>query len=249
MEMDEAVGNHAVFSKNRERLLKIAQPYLSDEHFTVDGTLIEAWASPKSFRPKAEPPRPGSGTREVDFHGEARSKDTHPSTTDPAARLYKKSKGSEAKRSYLGHGLMENRHGLLVKTLVTPADGTAEREAALRMAAQIAGLKRVTLGADENYDTRDFVRALRQMNVTPHVAQNTTNRSSAIDRRITRYAGYALSQQKRKRVEESLAWMKIIGLLKKVKLRGLQKARWLFTFVGAAYNLVRLQRLQAEAAA
>jgi transposase len=262
MEMDEAVGNHAVFSKNRERLLneeiataffqrvlKIAQPYLSDEPFTVDGTLIEAWASPKSFRPKAEPPRPGSGTREVDFHGEAQSKDTHPSTTDPAARLYKKSKGSEAKRSCLGHGLMENRHGLLVKTLVTPAEGTAEREAALRMAAQIAGLKRVTLGADKNYDTRDFVRALRRMNVTPHVAQNTTNRSSALDERTTRHAGCALSQQKRKRVEETFGWMKIIGMLKKVKLRGLEKVSWLFTFVGAAYNLVRLQRLQAAAGA
>jgi len=262
MEMDEAVWNHAVFSKNRERLLneeiataffqrvlKIAQPYLSDEHFTVDGTLIEAWASHKSFRPKAEPPRPGSGTREVDFHGEARSNATHQSTTDPDARLYKKSKGSEAKLSYLGHGLMENHHGLLVKTLVTRAEGTAEREAALRMAAKIAGLKRVTLGADKNYDTRDFVRALRQINITPHVAQNTTNRSSAIDERTTRHAGYALSQQKRKRVEESFGWMKIIGMLKKVKLRGLEKVSWLFTFVGAAYNLVRLQRLQAEAGA
>jgi len=262
MEMDETVWNHAVFSKNRERLLneeiataffqrvlKIAQPYLSDEHFTVDGTLIEAWASHKSFRPKAEPPRPGSGTHEVDFHGEARSNETHQSTTDPDARLYKKSKGSEAKLSYLGHGLMENRHGLFVKTLVTQADGTAEREAALRMAAKIAGRKRVTLGADKNYDTRDFVRALRQMNVTPHVAQNTTNRSSAIDERTTRHAGYALSQQKRKRVEESFGWMKIIGMLKKVKLRGLEKVSWLFTFVGAAYNLVRLQRLQAEARA
>jgi hypothetical protein len=185
----------------------------------------------------------------VDFHGEARSNETHQSTTDPDARLYKKSKGSEAKLSYLGHGLMENRHGLLVKTLVTQAEGTAGREAALRMAAKIAGLKRVTLGADKNYDTRDFVRALRQMNVTPHVAQNTTNRSSAIDERTTRHAGYALSQQKRKRVEETFGWMKIIGMLKKVKLRGLEKVSWLFTFVGAAYNLVRLQRLQAEAGA
>jgi hypothetical protein len=214
----------------------------------VDGTLIEAWASHKSFRPKEEPPRPGSGTREVDFHREARSNDTHQSTTDPDARLYKKSKGSEAKLSYLGHGLMENRHGLLVKTLVTQAGGTAEREAALRMAVKIAGLKRVTLGADKNYDTRDFVRALRQMNVTPHVAQNTTNRSSALDGRTTRHAGYAVSQQKRKRIEESFGWMKIIGMLKKVKLRGLEKVSWLFTFVGAAYNLCRLQKLRTEAA-
>jgi hypothetical protein len=235
MEMDEAVWNHAVFSKNRERLLneeiattffqrglKIARPYLPDEHFTVDGTLIEAWASHNSFCPKAEPPRPASETREVDFHSEARSNDTHQSTTDPDTRLSKKSKGSEAKLSYLRHGLMENRHGLLVKTLVAPAEGTAGREAALRMAAKIAGLKWVIL---RTYDTRDFVRALRQMNVTPHAAQNTTNRSSALDRRATRHAGYTRSKQKRKRVEESFGWMKIIGMLKKVKLRGLEKVR------------------------
>jgi len=262
MEMDEAVWNHAVFSKNRERLLneelaeaffqrvlKIARPYLSDEHFTVDGTLIEAWASHKSFRPKDEEPKPGDGSREVNFHGEARSNSTHQSTTDPEARLYKKSKGSEAKLSYLGHGLMENRNGLLVKTRVTLAEGTAERDAALAMAAKMAGIKRVTLAADKNYDTRDFVGALRRMKVTPHVAQNTTHRSSAIDRRTTRHAGYAVSQQKRKRVEQSFAWMKIIGMLRKVKLRGRQKVAWLFTFVGAAYNLVRLQRLQAQAVA
>ena len=262
MEMDEAVWNHAVFSKNRERLLneelaeaffqrvlKIARPYLSDEHFTVDGTLIEAWASHKSFRPKDEEPKPGDGSREVNFHGEARSNSTHPSTTDPEARLYKKSKGSEAKLSYLGHGLMENRNGLLVKTRVTLAEGTAERDAALAMAAKRAGIKRVTLAADKNYDTRDFVGALRRMKVTPHVAQNTTHRSSAIDRRTTRHAGYAVSQQKRKRVEQSFAWMKIIGMLRKVKLRGREKVAWLFTFVGAAYNLVRLQRLQAQAVA
>ena len=210
MERDEAVWNHAVFSKNRARLLneeiataffqrvlKIAQPYLSDEHFTVEGPRIEAWTSHKSFRPKQEPPRPGSGTREVDFHGETRSNDTHQSTTDPHARLDKKSKGSEAKLSYGGQGLRENRHGRWVKTLVRPADGPAEREAALRMAATIAGLKRVTRGAAKNYDPRDFVRALRQMNVTPHVAQNTTNRSSALDERTMRHAGYVLSQQKR----------------------------------------------------
>ncbi len=262
MEMDERVWDHAVFSKNRERLLneemaeaffqrvlKMAQPYLSDEHFTVDGTLIEAWASHKSFRPKDEEPGTGDGNREVDFHGQTRSNDTHQSTTDPEARLYKKSKGSEAKLSYLGHGLMENRNGLLVRTLVTPADGTAEREAALRMARKISVVRRVTLGADKNYDTRDFVRELRRMNVTPHVAQNTTKRSSAIDRRTTRHAGYAVSQQKRKRVEQSFGWMKIIGMLRKVKLRGREKVGWLFTFAGAAYNLIRLQRLQAQAAA
>ena len=262
MEMDEEVWNHAVFSKNRERLLteeiaeaffqrvlRQAQPYLSDEHFTVDGTLLEAWASQKSFRPKVEAGRPLDTPHEADFHGERRSNDTHQSTTDPDARLYKKSKGSEAKLSYLGHGLMENRNGLLVRTMVTQADGTAERDAALLMASQIPGSRRVTLGADKNYDTRDFVSTVREMQITPHVAQNTTYRSSAIDARTTRHAGYAISQQKRKRVEQSFGWMKMIGLLKKVKLRGLRKVGWWFTFVGAAYNLVRLRRLRAEAVA
>jgi transposase len=262
MEMDERVWDHAVFSKNRERLLneeiaeaffqrvlKMAQPHLSDEHFTVDGTLIEAWASHQSFRPQDEEPGSGGGNGEVNFHGHKRSNDTHQSTTDPEARLYKKTSGSEAKLSYLGHGLMENRNGLLVKTRVTLANGTAERDTALEMARKMAGSKRLTLGADKNYDTRDFVRELRGMNVTPHVAQNTTNRSSAIDRRTTRHAGYAISQQKRKRVEQSFGWMKMIGLLRKVKLRGRKKVGWLFTFVGAAYNLIRLQRLKAQAAA
>ena len=262
MPMDEEVWDHAVFSKNRARLLneeiaeaffqrvlKIAQPYLSDEHFTVDGTLIEAWASHKSFRHKDEEPGAGEGNREVNFHGEIRSNDTHQSTTDPEARLYKKSQGNESKLSYLGHGLMENRNGLLVKTLVTPAHGTAEREAALRMAQKISAVRRVTLGADKNYDTRYFVRELRRMSITPHVAQNTTNRSSAIDGRTTRHAGYAVSQRKRKRVEQSFGWMKMIGLLRKVKLRGREKVGWLFTFVGAAYNLIRLQRLHAQAVA
>ena len=259
MEMDEEVWNHAVFSKNRERLLteeiaqaffqrvlRQAKPYLSDEHFTVDGTLLEAWASQKSFRLKDEA---GSTPRETNFHGERRSNDTHQSTTDPDARLYKKSKGSEAKLSYLGHGLMENRNGLLVMTMVTQADGTAERDAALLMASKIPGTRRVTLGADKNYDTRDFVSTAREMQITPHVAQNTTCRSSAIDGRTTRHAGYPISQQKRKRVEQSFGWMKMVGLLRKVKLRGLAKVGWWFTFVGAAYNLVRLRRLRAEAVA
>ena len=262
MEMDERVWDHAVFSKNRERLLneeiaeaffqrvlKIAQPYLSDEHFTVDGTLIEAWASHKSFRAKGEKPGKGEGKGEVNFHGERRSNATHQSSTDPEARLYKKSEGSEAKLSYLGHALMENRHGLLVDTRLTPAAGTAERDAALEMAKEVAGSKRVTLGGDKNYDTRGFVWALRQLRVTPHVAQNTTNRSSAIDGRTTHHPGYAISQQKRKRVEQSFGWMKMIGLLRKVKLRGREKIGWLFTFAGAAYNLVRLRRLQAQAVA
>jgi transposase len=259
MEMDEEVWNHAVFSKNRERLLNEeiaeaffqrvlgqAQPYLSDEHFTVDGTLLEAWASQKSFRRKDQQ---GGPSGEGNFHGEKRRNQTHQSSTDPEARLYRKSSGTEAKLSYLGHVLMENQHGLLVKTMVTQADGLAERDAALLMAQKIPGVRRVTLGADRGYDTREFVRLLRRMNVTPHVAQNDTHRSSALDGRTTRHPGYQVSQRKRKRVEQSFGWMKIIGLLKKVKLRGLQKVSWLFTFVGAAYNLYRLQRLRAEAVA
>ena len=259
--MDEPVWNHAVFSKNRERLLNeeiaeaffkrvlaLAQPYLSDEHFTVDGTLIEAWASHKSFRRKDEPGDQPGASGEVDFHGEKRSNETHQSTTDPDARLYKKSKGSEAKLSYLGHVLVENRHGLLVKTMLTQANGRAERDAALLMAEKIPGVKRVTLGGDKNYDAQEFVRELRRMYITPHVAQNHTNRSSAIDQRTTRHIGYELSQQKRKRVEQSFGWMKVIGMLKKVKLRGFEKVGWLFTFTGAAYNLCRLRTLQVQAA-
>ena len=261
MEMDEGVWNHAVFSKNRERLLneevaevffqrvlERAKPYLSDEHFTVDGTLIEAWASQKSFRPKEGGNPPMANGREVDFRGQKRSNETHHSTTDPDARLYKKSKGSEGKLGYLGHALMENRHGLLVDTMVTRADGTAERDAAFLMASQIAGVKRVTLAGDKNYDTRELVRDLRDLKVTPHVAQNNTNRRSAIDGRTTHQPGYVVSQKKRKRIEESFGWMKTVGMLKKVKLRGLQNVGWLFTFVAAVYNLYRLQRLQGQAA-
>jgi transposase len=260
MDIDEAVWNHAVFSKNRERLLneevaevffqrvlERAKPYLSDEHFTVDGTLIEAWASHKSFRSKEGGEPPSERGREVNFHGEKRSNEKHQSTTDPDARLYKKSKGSEAKMSYLGHALMENHHGLLVDTMVTQADGTAERDAALLMASQIPGVQQVTLGGDKNYDTQEMVRDLREMKVIPHVAQNNTNRRSAIDKRTTQHPGYALSQKKRKRIEESFGWMKTIGMLKKVKLRGLEKVSWLFTFVATVYNLYRLQRLEAQA--
>lgn len=261
MATDDPVWNHAVFSKNRERLLneeiaeaffqrvlKIAEPYLSDEHFTVDGTLIEAWASHKSFRPKDQKPGASVGG-EANFHGETRRNDTHQSTTDPEARLFKKSKGSEAKLAYLGHVLMENRNGLLVQTVVTPATGTAERNAALLLAEKIPGIRRVTLGADKAYDTRELVEELRRMNITPHVAQNNTNRSSAIDGRTTGQPGYALSQRKRKRVEQSFGWMKTIGLLGKVKLRGREKVGWWMKWAGAAYNLVRLRNLQAAAMA
>lgn len=258
MEMDEVVWNHAVFSKNRERLLneeiaevffqrvlERARGYMSDEHFTVDGTLIEAWASQKSFRRKdGKGKRPGAGG-EVDFHGEERKNQTHESRTDPEARLFKKSKGSEAKLAYLGHVLMENRNGLLVQTFLSEANGRAEREAAMLMAEAVSRGKRVTLGGDKNYDTQELVRELRGMNITPHVAQNDTNRSSAVDERTTRHAGYELSQRKRKRVEQSFGWMKMIGMLKKVKLRGIEKVGWLFTFTGAAYNLCRLRNLMA----
>lgn len=256
--MDDAVWNHAVFSHNRERLLNEeiaevffervlaqAKAYLSDEHFTVDGTLIEAWASQKSFRGKGQDNEPRDGNS-PDFRGEKRSNATHESTTDADARLYKKSRGGESKLAYLGHVLMENRHGLLVKTQVTIATGKAEREAALEMAKKMRWRKRVTLGADKNYDTYDFVTGLRDLCVTPHVAQNLLRRGgSAIDERTTRHAGYVVSQEKRKRIEQSFGWVKIIGLLKKVKLRGKKKISWLFTFANAVYNLYRLSRLNA----
>ena len=259
MEMDEMVWNHAVYSKNRERLLneeiaegffrkvlERAKPFMSDEHFTVDGTLIEAWASHKSFRRKDGQGKPPGAGGEVDFHGEKRNNKTHESTTDPDARLFRKSQGSEAKLSYLGHVLMENRNGLLVQTFLTEAHGRAERDAAMLMAEAIPAGKRVTMGGDKNYDTQEFVGELRGMNITPHVAQNNTNRRSAVDERTTRHAGYEVSQRKRKRVEQVFGWMKMVGMLRKVKLRGIDKVGWLFTFTGAAYNLCRLRNLMAR---
>jgi transposase len=259
MEMDEMVWNHAVYSKNRERLLneeiaegffrkvlERAKPFMSDEHFTVDGTLIEAWASHKSFRRKDGQGKPPGAGGEVDFHGEKRNNKTHESTTDPDARLFRKSQGSEAKLSYLGHVLMENRNGLLVQTFLTEANGRAERDAAMLMAEAIPAGKRVTMGGDKNYDTQEFVGELRGMNITPHVAQNNTNRRSAVDERTTRHAGYEVSQRKRKRVEQVFGWMKMVGMLRKVKLRGIDKVGWLFTFTGAAYNLCRLRNLMAR---
>ena len=255
---DEEVWNHAVFSKNRDRLLneavarsffqrvrQRAYPYMSDEHFTVDGTLIEAWASQKSFRRKdSHPEDTGSGEslREINFHGEKRRNDTHQSTTDPDARLYKKSRGSESKLAYLGHALMENANGLLADLQLTLAGGKAEREAALRMIKNIPGSNRITVAGDKNYDTQQFVADLRALRVTPHVAQKT---HSAVDGRTTFHPGYAISQRKRKRVEQIFGWMKVIGSLRKVKFRGLRRVRWWFTFVGAAYNLFRLPKLQA----
>ena len=267
MNLDEPVWDVTVFTKNRNRLLEgeVAREFLSavisqarenkltsDEHFTVDGTLIEAWASQKSFQPKDEkkgpPDDPGNPT--VNFHGEKRSNQTHASTTDPDALLARKGKGKEAKLSYNGNLLTENRNGLIVNTEVFQADGTAERHAALVMLEQIPGGGRVTVGADKGYDTKAFVAECRHMHVTPHVAQNTArNGGSAIDGRTTRQDGYAVSQKKRKRIEESFGWLKTIALMRKVRHRGLDKVAWVFTFAAAAYNLVRMRKLMAGAVA
>ena len=260
--MDAPVWDVTVFTKNRERLLEgdIAQgflravladpavePLLSTEHFSVDGTLIEAWASMKSFRPKQggdEPPGPGRNG-ERDFRGEQRSNETHASTTDPDARLYRKARGQAAKLCYMGHLLMENRNGLIIDAETTHATGTAEREAAETMIGGVAGHSRVTLGADKAFDAAEHVAKLRQMKVTPHVAQNTTNRSSAIDGRTTRHPGYALSQRIRKRIEEAFGWIKVPGGLRKTRHRGLDRVGWTFTLTAAAYNLIRLPKLLA----
>ena len=265
--VDDAVWDHSVFSKNRDRLLEgdiaakflaavLAQPkvnkLLSSDHFSVDGTLIEAWASMKSVKPKdgsGEPPAPGGGRNaEADFHGQKRSNDTHASTTDPDARLYRKGKGKETKLCFIGHGLMENRHGLLVDACLTLADGHAERVAALHMIEPRADRPTaITLGADKAYDAEDFVNELRSMKVTPHVAQNTNGRSSAIDGRTTRHGGYAVSQRIRKRIEEAFGWIKTIAGQEKTGFRGRDRVGWAFTFAAAAYNLVRLPKLIAEA--
>jgi hypothetical protein len=212
----------------------------------VDGTLIEAWAGLKSYQRKGEknPPLDDPGNPSVDFHGETRSNDTHESTTDPDALLARKGSGKEAKLSYNGNLLIENRNGLIVTTEVFQANGTAERDAALVMLEQIPGENRVTVGADKAYDTKDFVAECRNMKVTPHVAQNTKRSGgSAIDERTTRHAGYAISQRKRKRIEESFGWLKTIALMRKVRHRGIFKVGWVFTFAAAAYNLVRMRNL------
>src|SRR5258708_3352436 len=251
--MDDAVWVPTVFTKNRDRLLEgdIAKEslarVLSREQFTVDGSLIEAWASQKSFQQKErggdEPAPDDPGNPTVDFHGEKRSNTTHQSTTDPEAKLFKKGKGREAKLSYMGHVLMENRHGLVVDAELTQATGTAERETALKMLAQIPGSGRVTVGADKGYDTRDFVAQARDLVVTPHVAQNISRRKSAINGRTTRHPGYAISQRIRKRVEEVFGWMKTIGLMRKTRHQGVARVGWMFVFAAAAYNLVRMRNL------
>ncbi|MGH2610190.1 MAG: IS5 family transposase [Tepidiformaceae bacterium] len=260
LNLDDPVWDVTVFTKNRERLLAgdVAQAFfaqvlaqararhlLSAEHFTVDGTLLEAWAGLKSFQRTGQTPPPPDdpGNPTVDFRGEARSNATHQSRTDPEARLYKKATGHEAKLAYLGHVLMENRHGLVVDTRVSLATGTAEREAALAMTAALPGRARKTLGGDKGYDTRAFVDELRARAVTPHVAQHTTNRASALDGRTTRHPGYAISQRLRKRIEEIFGWGKTVGPLRKLKYRGRRRVGWLFTFVMAVYNLVRLRTL------
>jgi len=261
LEMDDPVWDATVFSKNRDRLLDgdIARRFLaavlnrpelrkllSDEHFSVDGTLIEAWASMKSFRPKEgsdEPPAGPGRNAERDFHGERRSNDTHASTTDPDARLARKGKGKEAKLCYAGHLLAENRHGLIVDGRLTAASGTAEREAGLDMIAERG--RGITIGADKGYDVADFVAECRALGCTPHVAQNTANRRSAIDRRTTRHPGYAVSQQKRKRIEEPFGWFKTIGGLRKTRHRGRALVEWFFMLTAAAYNLIRIPKLLA----
>ena len=266
MNLDEPVWDATVFTKNRNRLLEgdVAREFLcevvkqaqvkgltSDEHFTVDGTLIEAWASLKSFQRKdgtnQRPDDPGNPT--VNFHGEKRSNQTHESTTDPDALLARKGSGKEAKLSYNGNLLTENLNGLIVNTEVFPANGLAERAAAMAMLEQIPGDHRVTVGADKGYDTRDFIAECRHLKVTPHIAQNTKRSGgSAIDGRTTRHSGYAVSQKKRKRIEECFGWLKTIALMRKVRHRGIEKVGWVFTFAAATYNLVRMRNLLASPA-
>ena len=260
LELDDGVFSATVFTKNRDRMLKgeIAQLFfdavleqaeaaelVSSEHFTVDGTLIEAWASQKSFVRKdqeREPDDDDPGNPTVNFRGEKRSNRTHASTTDPDARL-SGMKGQGARLAYQGHVVTENRNGLVVAAKLTQASGYAEREAAIEMVDALGGADRITMACDKGYDTKDFVKALRDRDVTPHVARNTTNRRSAIDRRTTRHAGYIVSQRFRKRVEEVFGWMKTVALMRKTRHRGTDRVGWVFTFTAAAYNLVRIRNL------
>ncbi len=262
LSMDDPVWDVTVFTKNRERLLRgdVAEAFfqrvlelaragqcLSDEHFSVDGTLIQAWAGQKSFQRKGTTPPPPDdpGNPTVNFHGEKRTNATHASITDSDALLYKKAKGHEAKLCYLGHVLIEHRHGLVVNSRLTRATGRAEWEAAWAMAKEIPGRRRATLGGDKHYDDRDFVECLRTLNVTPHVAQKER---TALDARTTRHSGYGVSQRFRKRVEEVFGWLKTVGLLRQTRHRGRDRVGWMFTFAVAVYNLVRLRTLRAAAA-
>lgn len=265
LSMDDAVWDHSVFSKNRDRLLEadIATKFLknvldlarshqllSDEHFTVDGTLIEAWAGQKSFVKKDTPTPPEAtndpGNPTVNFHGEQRRNQTHQSTTDPESRLYRKGRGKEAKLSFMGHVVMDNRHGLVVSTSYTKAMGRAERTAATQMMKNVKRKRkrRLTLGADKNYDTREFLDEMRRMEITLHAAQNTNRRGgSAIDERTTRHPGYWISQWKRKAVEEIFGWGKTIGLMRKSRHKGVLRGGWMFTFTTAVYNLIRIRNI------
>ena len=260
--IDDPVWVPTVFTKNRDRLLQgeVAEEFfeavlaqgqdhglLSSEHFTVDGTLIEAWASQKSFKRKDDvgggsDDDPGNPT--VDFRGQRRSNETHESSTDPDARLARK-KGQTSQLAYMGHLLTENRNGLIVSAILTQADGYAERAAALAMVEEMPGKRRITLGGDRGFDTEDFVAECRDRNVTPHVAQNTTNRASRIDGRTLRHSGYEISQRKRKRIEECFGWMKTIGGMRKTRHRGTERVGWMFVFTAAVYNLVRIRNLVA----
>jgi transposase len=259
--IDDRVWVPTVFTKNRDRLLEgeVAEAFfaevlgqgrdaglLSSEHFSVDGTLIEAWASQKSFQRKGGPGRdsdddPGNPT--IDFRGEKRSNATHASTTDPEARLSRK-KGQTSHLAYMGHLLTENRNGLIVSAMLTEANGHAERLAGLAMIEEVAGSGRITLGADRGFDTEDFVAGCRKRNVTPHVDQNTTKRASRIDGRTVRQEGYEVSQRKRKRIEECFGWMKTIGGMRKTRHKGTDRVGWMFIFTAAVYNLVRIRNLQ-----
>jgi hypothetical protein len=262
--LDDPVWDWTVFSKNRDRLLEaeVAREFLarvvaqarakgwtSDEHFTVDGTLLEAWASVKSFQRKdkqdSSPPEdPGNPT--MDFHVEKRSNQTHESKTDPEAQLARKGAGKEAKLSYSGNLLVENRHGLIVSSRVWEATGIAERYAALEMLQEVPGIGRGTVGGDKGFDTADFVRECRNLRMTPHAAQNLRRRGgSAIDGRTTQHVGYRISQKRRKRIEECFGWLKTIALLRKLRHRGTLKVDWMLTFACAAYNLVRMRNLMA----
>jgi transposase len=261
---DDPVWDPTVFCKNRDRLLSgdIAAKFmgglldlpqvktlLSDEHFSVDGTLIEAWASMKSFVPKdggGEPPQDKGRNAERDFHGEKRTNDTHASTTDPDARLFRKGAGKEAKLCHMGHLLMENRNGLIVDARLTEANGTAERSTALEMIADNAK-PGSTVGGDKNYDTADFVAGCRERGCVPHVSQNNKNRRSAIDGRTTRHRGYRASLIARKRIEEPFGWMKTVGVMRKTRHRGRELVEWFFVFTAAAYNLVRIPKILAAA--
>ena len=263
---DDPVWHATTFTKNRERLMRgdIAQAFfdqifsvartrelVSDEHFTVDGTLIEAWAGQKSFRPKNDPPGgAGGGSRNptVDFRNQSRSNETHASLTDPDARLVKKAHGQASHLGYHGHVLMENRSGLVAQATLTIASGVAERETALALIDRHPRVGRITLGADKGYDVASFVEACRDRGVTPHVACTTDiRRRSAIDARTTRHPGYEISQRKRKRVEEVFGWIKTTAVLRKTRHRGRERVNWIFTFAAAAFNLVRIRNLLAQA--